>query len=249
MQRKRWVALGLIALVGLGGAVVMAQTGRQTRTETPTGRETDIGLSGFGAFTGATASLNNGDESQRATSSGGGMLEFRHIRNAFVGFEGTYSLQRANQVYNFTGAFPLIPVGTGPASPGAPVQTSVSAMTHELTGDWVVSSRLTKSLRFFALAGVGVRITVPTNSPSGSQTTTSSTPSYIYGFGADWEFLRHIGLRAQYRGDIHRMPAVASALVLPYSTSPVLPGAPTPLSSPSSFEHDAEPMIGLYYRF
>ena len=211
--------------------------------------QTDVGLSGFGAFTGATASFNNGDESQRATSSGGGMLEFRHIRNAFVGFEGTYSLQRANQVYNFTGAFPLIPVGTGPGLPSAPSQTSVSAMTHELTGDWVVSSRLTKSLRLFALAGVGVRNTVPTNSPSGSQTSTSTTASYIYGFGTDWQFLPHFGLRIQYRGDIHKMPAIASSLILPYSTSPVPPGAPTPLSSPNSFIHTAEPMVGVYYRF
>ena len=213
--------------------------------------QTDIGMSGFGAFTGATASLSNGLESQGATSAGGGILEFRQIRSGLVGFESTYSLQRANQNFDYRGAVPLIPVCTPtPCSPPsfATMMTSVSAMTHEISGDWIFS-KTKKSVRVFALAGVGARITVPTSSPSGSQTSTSATLSYIYGFGGDWQFRPRWGLRLQYRGDIHRMPAVASALILPYSTSPVVPGAPTPLSSPGSFEHDAEPMAGVYYRF
>jgi hypothetical protein len=215
--------------------------------------QTDVALSASGAFTGATASLNNGNETQGATSSGGGMLEFRHIRSGLVGFEGTYSLQRANQLFTYTGPYPVIPVCVpGPCSPPSnpiPAMTSVSAMTHELSGDWIVSDPIKKSVRLFALAGVGVRITVPGSGPSGSQIATSVTPSYIYGFGTDWAFLPHFGLRVQYRGDIHKVPEVAKALVLPYSTSPVPPGSPTPLTTPDSVEHDAEPMVGVYYRF
>lgn len=211
--------------------------------------QTDVGLSAYGAFTGATASLNNGGEMQSATSSGGGVLELRHIRSGWVGYEGSYSLQRANQFFNYDGAIPQIPVG--PPGPGAsaPFQTSIPAMTHELSGDWIFSNRLTKSVRLFALAGAGVRITVPGSGPSGSQVSTSVTPSYIYGLGTDWAFLPRFGLRVQYRGDIHKVPEVAKALVLPYSTSPNPPGLPVPLTAPDSFEHDAEPMVGVYYRF
>ena len=215
--------------------------------------QTDVGMSAYGAFTGATANLNNGEESQSATSAGGGMLEFRHIRNAFVGFEGTYSLQRANQVFDYTGPFPVIPVCNPQPCPNpgsyVPIKTSISAMAHEISGDWIVTNHMTKSVQVFALAGVGVRITVPDGSPSGSEISTSTTPSYIYGLGGDWLFRPHWGLRIQYRGDIHKLPKVASGLVLPYSTSPIAAGSPTPLSSPSSYAHDAEPMIGLYYRF
>lgn len=215
--------------------------------------QTDVGVNAYGAFTGATASLNNGNETQSPTSSGGGMLEFRHIRSGLVGFEGTYSLQRANQLFTYTGPYPVIPVCVpGPCSPPSnpiPAMTSVSAMTHELSGDWIVSDPITKSLRLFALAGAGVRITVPGSGPSGSQISTSVTPSYIYGFGTDWAFLPHFGLRVQYRGDIHKVPEVAKELVLPYSTSLNQPSLPARLTTPDSFEHDAEPMVGVYYRF
>ncbi len=251
MQRKRWVAftLGLIALAVLGGAGSQAQ--KRTRGGSSTGTQTDLGLSGYGAFTGAVTNLNHGQESQSATSSGGGMLEFRQIWSGLVGFESTYSLQRANQYFDYRSPFPTIPVcKPSPCNPPsvAPLMTSVSAMTHEVSGDWIFSTA-EKSVRMFALFGVGARITVPTNSPSGSQTSTSATLSYIYGFGGDWQFRPRWGMRLQYRGDIHKMPAVADSLILPYSTSPVPPGAPTPLSSPGSIEHDAEPMVGVYYRF
>ncbi len=215
--------------------------------------QTDVGVNAYGAFTGASASLNSGEETQSATSSGGGMLEFRHIRSELVGFEGTYSLQRANQLFTYTGAYPVIPVCIpGPCSPPSnpvPAMTSVSAMTHELSGDWIVSDPITKSVRLFALAGVGVRISVPGSGPGGSQTSISTTPSYIYGLGGEWQIRQRWGLRVQYRGDIHKVPEVTKALVLPYSTSPVPPGSPTPLTTPDSFEHDAEPMVGIYYRF
>ena len=234
--------LCLFVIAAFGHAEAHAQ--RKTR-------QTDLALSGFGAFTGAATNLSNGAEAQIATSAGGGLLEFRQIRSGLVGFEGTYSLQRANQFFDYQGAIPFLPACIhAPCIAGntGPFMTSVSAMTHEVSGDWIFSTT-EKSVRVFALAGLGARITVPTSSPSGAQTSTSATLSYIYGLGADWQFLPRWGLRVQYRGDIHQMPAVANALVLPYSTSAVAPGAATPLSSPSGYEHDAEPMIGVYYRF
>lgn len=191
--------------------------------------QTDVGLSAFGAFnSSANATLVDSfaayAEYLRPASAAGGMLEFRHIHSPWVGFEATYSLNRANQLYLFTSSAPTPPFGR--------FYQSFPAYAHELTGDWIVSSHLTKSVLLFALAGAGVQITVPISSPSGSQTSTSTAPSYIYGFGTDWQLLRHIGLRVQYRGDIHPAPRIDAQL-----------------NSPNSFIHTVEPMIGVYYRF
>ncbi len=207
-----WSMHFLFAFVTVGCHVASAQT--------------DIGLSGYGAFNSTpNTTFDIVNEYVGPANAAGGMIEFRHLHSPWVGFEATYSLNRANQIYMYTGT---IPVG---ASPGPNIY-SFSAYAHELTGDWIVSNHLTKSVLLFALAGTGVQITAPTNSPSGSQTSTSTTPSYIYGFGTDWQMLRHIGLRAQYRGDIHKAPRVD-----------------TQLNSPNSFIHTAEPMVGGYYRF
>ena len=191
--------------------------------------QSDIGLSAYGTFSSAAhATLVDSfaayAEYLRPANAAGGMLELRHIHSAWVGVEATYSLNRANQLYLFTSSAPTPPFGRD--------YQSFPAYAHELTGDWIVSNHLTKSVRGFALAGVGIQITAPTNSPSGSPTATSTTPSYIYGFGTDWQMLRHIGLRAQYRGDIHKAPQIDAQL-----------------NSPNSFIHTAEPMVGVYYRF
>ncbi len=190
--------------------------------------QTDVGLSVYGAFNGIARTTvdSYGDEYLRPANAAGGMLEFRHIHSPWVGFEATYSLNRANQRYVYAIFGPTSTSGYGTGF------YSLSAYAHEFTGDWIVSNHLTKSVLLFALAGAGVQITAPSSSPSGSQTATSSTPSYIYGFGADWQMLRHLGLRAQYRGDIHKAPQIN----LPFST-------------PNSFIHTAEPMVGVYYRF
>ena len=146
------------------------------------------------------------------------MVELRHIHSPWIGFEAEYSLNRANQRY-----LPLEFLGPGG-------NQDVSAFAHAITGDWVVTNHLTKSIQLFALAGAGVEITVPSGGPSYAQS--STTAAYIYGTGVDWQIRRHIGLRAQYRGDIHKAPRVD-----------------TQYPSPNSWMHTAEPMIGVYYRF
>lgn len=242
-SRAAACAVVLLAMVGLGGVASRAQTEKNVQVGKPAGKGDDLGLSGFGALSSGMATLNG--ESQSTADAGGGMLEFRQIRSRMVGFEATYSLQRANQFFRFTGPFPVIPVcNRPPCVIGAtgPSTTSVSAMTHEVSGDWILTS-MEKNVEFFMVVGVGGRITVPTNSSIGLQTSTSTTLSYIYGFGADWQFRPRWGLRLQYRGDIHKVPQVVSEEVTPFS------GGPVPVNAQSGYEHDAEPMVGIYYRF
>jgi opacity protein-like surface antigen len=181
--------------------------------------QTDIALNLYGAFSStATAQL---DAQDRPSNSAGGMLELRHIRSPFVGFEATYSFNRANQVYTFLA---LCPAGACPVSPVA-----VSANAHEITGDWVFSAR-TGRLRPFALAGAGLLLTEPTSGQS--YTEGSNTAVYVYGAGLDWRLRPHLGFRLQYRGNVYKAPDLSLEF-----------------SGPDAYLHTAEPMIGVWYSF
>jgi opacity protein-like surface antigen len=183
--------------------------------------QTDVALSLYGAFNGTTS--GNG-VTQSPANQAGGMIELRHIVNPLVGYEATYSYNRANQTYSN----PLMVCPVGVARCTSP-PVSVSANAHEIAGDWVVSFGLA-NLKPFALAGVGVLMNVPAGSQSG--TSTSTKPVFVYGAGLDWGLLPHLGLRLQYRGNLHKAPDLVNAF-----------------QSTNAFMQTAEPMIGAYFRF
>jgi opacity protein-like surface antigen len=191
----------LAALALLSGAAARAQT--------------DVALSLYGAFSGSTT--GNGTV-QSPSNSAGGLLELRHISNPLVGYDVTYSYNRANQSYSQAGC------------PGdaCPTPTAISANAHEITGDWVVSVHAA-NLRPFALAGVGLLL----NEPAGSQsdTTSAAKPVFIYGAGLDWGLVPHLGLRFQYRGNLYHAPDLSSVF-----------------TSTDKFTQTAEPMIGVYLK-
>jgi opacity protein-like surface antigen len=180
--------------------------------------ETDAALSLYGAFSGTT----NGNGTQQSPSNAaGGMVELRHISNPLIGYEATYSFNRANQTYTSCGVVTQICT-----------RDSVSANAHEVSGDWVASVHVA-SFRPFALAGVGILFNEPVSSQTNSSGTTSSTkPVFIYGAGLDWSLISHLGLRFQYRGDLYKAPNLVKTF-----------------SSTDAFTHTAEPMIGAYFRF
>jgi opacity protein-like surface antigen len=177
--------------------------------------QTDVALSVYGAFTDTVNKNNAAAIEVSPSNAAGGMIEVRHIKNTLIGYEATYSFNRANQVY------------TAVCSLCAPAV--VSADAHQVTGDWVISAHA-GSFRPFALAGVGVLLNEPVSGQSLTQSFT--TPVYVYGAGLDWRVLPHIGLRFQYRGNVHKASDVT-----------------TEFSSISTFTHTAEPMIGAYFRF
>ena len=184
--------------------------------------QTDVAANLYGTFSGAT---NSNGVTQSPSNSAGVMIELRHISNPIVGYEATYSYNRADQAYT-----PQIGVASCPSnnpSCGAPV--AVSANAHEISGDWIVSVH-GANLRPFALAGVGLLFNQPS---SGQADTTSSTkPVFLYGAGLDWGVLPHLGLRFQYRGNLYKSPDLT-----------------TLFTSVNAFTHTAEPMIGAYFRF
>lgn len=155
--------------------------------------QTSIGVSAYGAFSGSTS--GNGTV-QSPSNSAGGLIELRHISNPLVGFEATYSYNRANQKYTFCDL----------VTPACDTST-ISANAHEITADWVVSAHLA-NLRPFALAGIGMLMNQPVN--GGSTTSTDTKPVYVYGAGLDWGLLPHLGLRFQYRGNLYKAPHLVS---------------------------------------
>lgn len=151
--------------------------------------QTSVAVSVYGAFSGTTTG-NNVQESP--SNSAGGLIELRHISNPILGYEATYSYNRANTSYRCTGtSCPVLSPAT------------VSANAHELTLDWVPSVHLA-NLRPFGVLGVGLLL----NQPSGGQnnTSTSIKPVYVYGAGLDLGLLPHLGLRFQYRGNLYKSP-------------------------------------------
>ena len=148
--------------------------------------------------------------------------------NPIIGYEATYSYNRANQVYS---AFPIsFPSSACPVGiPCTPSPAIVSANAHEITGDWIASVKVA-NLRPFALAGVGALFDVPVSSSAGS-TSTTTKPVYVYGAGIDWGLLPHLGLRLQYRGNLYQAPNLSKLY-----------------TSVDAFTHTAEPMVGVYFR-
>jgi hypothetical protein len=225
--------------------VVLLIAGPAVMTGVASQAQTSVALGVYGAFNGTTS----GDGTQQSPANqAGGLFEFRQIKNPLVGYEATYSYNRADQTYT-SNSFAVCGVCTAGQS-----WTPVPANAHEVTGDWVVSLH-GANLRPFALAGGGVLLNVPSNAQATTTTlvtgcgggnpgctpgnvTTNTTPTststegvFVYGAGLDWELLPHLGLRFQYRGNVYKAPAIANAL-----------------SSTNAFTHNAEPVIGIYFR-
>jgi opacity protein-like surface antigen len=202
MRKKVSIAVfAIIAIVGFGCARGSAQT--------------DVGLSVYGAFSGTTDA--NG-VTQSPANSAGGIFELRHLSNPILGFEGTYSFNRANQKYSCG-------VSCGNVS-----EATVKSDAHEVTVDWVPSVKVL-GIRPFGVLGVGALFNVPQSGNSTIETKTDTKAVYVYGAGLDWPVIPHFGLRLQYRGNLYKAPDVTSLF-----------------TSADKFTHTAEPMIGVYFR-
>jgi hypothetical protein len=184
--------------------------------------QTDVALSVYGAF---NSSTNGNGTAQSPSNAAGGLLEFRHISNPVLGFEATYSFNRANQTYYPPTPY-ACPVGVVPCITPAP--TAVSANAHAITLDWVPSVKVA-NLRPFGVVGIGLLVNDAT---SGTDTTSNTTLVYVYGAGLDWGLLPHIGLRGQFREMTYKAPDLT-----------------TLYPSTGSFLHTAEPMLGVYFSF
>lgn len=224
-MRPAWaLSVLLVVVTSLVGSVVASA-------------QTDIAASLYGAFNQSTSGSGG---KQIPFNAAGVMIELRHISNPLVGYEVTYSYNRANQEYVVTQPCPA-----GYTCAGTAV---IKSAAHEITGDWVASIKYGK-LRPFALAGIGARLDIPSGGTANAQacvtgdpflceseagsvaTTTSSKVAFIFGAGLDWTLLPHIGFRFQYRGNVYKAPDLVGAV------------------STDSFTQTSEPMAGIFLRF
>jgi len=135
---KKWMQAAMLVagLAALECATADAQAAADRALS-----KTDLSLGIYGAFSGATT--GNG-VMESPSNAAGGIFEVRHIENPLVGFEGTYSFNRANQVYSSTVSCGLPCGNISPAT--------ISADAHEVTADYLASLKIA-NLRPFVLAG------------------------------------------------------------------------------------------------
>lgn len=183
--------------------------------------QTDVAASVYGAFTpkvtanGVTQSPGNG---------AGFLAELHHQSNPLVGYVLSYSWNRANETYSENRSVCGLECGS------SEFVQDVKANAQEATAAWEVSLKLL-NLRPFLLAGGGVLFNQPAQSSS-STTGNHTAGVLVYGGGVDVGLLPHLGIRAQYRGNVYSAPQLSTAF-----------------SSTKSFFTTSEPMIGAYLRF
>jgi len=230
MMRMKWMLTTfiLIGMAALSGAAAYGQdnapaSGRsaaadKARSARESSSQWDIGGSFYEALTSSTG--GNGTQ-QTPTNGMGGMAELRHIVKPLLGYEVSFGFNTADQAYAPRAG------ACGYACQNPP--TKITGNAAQVSLDYVVSQKF-GNLRPFAVAGVGVYIAVPGNTPLGNNT--SIRGAYIFGGGVDYDVSRHLGIRAQFRDTMYKAP----------NTSSIYPAT-------GVFTQSLEPMGGVYFRF
>jgi opacity protein-like surface antigen len=186
--------------------------------------QTDLAASVYGAF---TAKVNGNGVTQSPANGAGAMVEFHHQANPLVGYVVTYSWNRADQRYSESGTTCGLQCSPSEFAQG------VKANAQEATAAWEVGVKVL-NLRPFLLAGGGILFNQAAQNPSSTTTTNRNHTAgvLVYGGGVDVGLLPHVGVRAQYRGNVYSAPQLSTAF-----------------SSTKAFFTTSEPMLGVYVRF
>ena len=203
MRRLVVIVIGVAVLLLSVGAT--AQEGRS-----------EIGLQGTGLF---TKDATGRDTTQQATENGGFLVGYRYHFNRWLAAEGVYGYGRNTQQYSAPGGLSRI-------------QTDI----HQATGGLVIT--LPSPARFrmspYLLAEGGALIFNPTGNPFGSVAGAQrqSAGVFVYGGGADFPVLKHVSLRAEYRGLIYDAPDFGISAL-----------------NTNKLTHAAQPSAGIVFRF
>ena len=199
--------LRFLASFVLMSLIGIAATGQELRNE--------VSVQGTGFFT--KDSTGNGIN-RTATNSGGVLAGYRFRINHWFSAEGNYGWNRNSQMY-FAGG------GT----------SRVQANVHAITADLVVHLPVSFArLSPYALAGGGGLIFKPTRNAGGfvPGADTQGRGAFLYGGGVDYPLIRHISVRAEYRGFVYKSTDFGlESLNL------------------HNWTHTAQPSAGLTYRF
>jgi outer membrane immunogenic protein len=173
----------------------------------------EVSVQGTGFFT--KDSSNNGIDN-KATETGGVLIGYRYNITRWLAAETNYGYARNTQQY-FGGT-----------------SAREQANVHQTTGSAVVKLPGFGTIFPYVLAGGGGLIFDPTGDAGGTiaGATRETKGAFLYGGGADYFLMRHVSLRAEYRGFVYKAPSFN-------------------LSSLHSdgWTHTAQPSAGLVFRF
>ena len=202
MWRRALLSLSAILLLS---AVVAAQESHS-----------EISLQGTGSFT--KDSTGNGTL-QRGTETGGFLVGYRYHFNRWLAAETVYGYNRNTQEF-------FAPTGL----------SRIQANVHQATGGFVIKLPTPARLRFspYLLAEGGALVFDPTNNRFGTVpgAQRQATGVFAYGGGADFPIVKHVSLRAEYRGLVYSAPDFGL----------------TSLNT-NTITHTAQPSAGIMFRF
>jgi opacity protein-like surface antigen len=202
MSRTAIMVAGLIFVLALGARA------QETRSE--------ISLQGTGFF---TKDYTGQGTLQRSTNTGGFLVGYRYHFNRWLAAEGVYGYDRNTQEF-FSNA----------------VVSRVQANVHQATGGFVINLPSPRLLRVspYVLAEGGALVFDPTNNRFGTVpgAQRQTTGVFAYGGGADFPIVKHVSLRAEYRGLVYSAPDFGLRNLNTNTTT-----------------HTAQPSAGIVFRF
>jgi opacity protein-like surface antigen len=202
-MRKIAIMIGSLAfLLGVGA------TAQESRSE--------ISLQGTGFFTKDTTGQGT---TERTTNTGGFLVGYRYNLTHWLAAEAVYGYDRNTEHF----------FGTGGSS-------RIQANVHQATGGFVV--RIPTPARYrispYVLAEGGALVFDPTNNAFGTVpgAQRQATGVFAYGGGADFPVMKHVALRAEYRGLVYSAPDFGLSTL-----------------NTNTITHTAQPSAGLVIRF
>jgi len=206
MSRTKVVVSGLLGVALLVVSSARAQEGVLHH---------EVSVQGTGFLT--KDSQQNGTL-QHSTNTGGFLVNYRFHFNGWLAAEASYGYARNTQ-QNLT--------------PGNTF--AIQSNVHQATGALVLNLPVyVAKLRPYVLAGAGALVFAPTNNAGGfvSGAQRQARPAFVYGGGVDYRLMRHVALRAEYRGFVYDRPDFALAGL-----------------NSNVITHTAQPSAGLVFNF
>lgn len=182
--------------------------------ETPAWKHGEVSVQGTGFF---TKDSQGNRVSQHSTDTGGLIVGYRYHFDRWLAAEANYGYDRNTQ-QNFTSIAPF----------------NVQANVHQATAALVVTLPGTSRINPYVLAGAGALVFSPTNNPGQSVpgALRQAKATFVYGGGVDFTVVRHVAVRAEYRGFVYNRPDFELAALNSQTTT-----------------HTAQPSAGVVFRF
>lgn len=176
----------------------------------------DISLQGTGFFTKDTTGQGT---TQKSTHTGGFLVSYRYHFNRWLAAEAAYGYDRNTQQF-------FEPAGL----------SRVQSNVHQATGGFVFSLPMPARYRIspYFLAEGGALVFDPTGNAFGTiaGAQRQTTGVFVYGAGADFPVVKHVSLRAEYRGLVYDAPDFGLRAI-----------------DTNTVTHTAQPSAGIVFRF